>query len=145
MPGRQKRILTNPVWTPDFASDHPTIDDEHLGLLIALRGILSGMESGQPSNTLVGAADALLGRCRAHFTNEEELLRRIGYPNVIQHSQSHQSLLLKLSDVRNDFARGIEGSRERIAVRLHDLVVLHLLREDRDYFPYLSTSAEDGV
>ena len=145
MPGRQGRILPSPVWTPDHASGHPTIDDEHLGLLIALRGIFSGMQSGQPFDTLVDAVDALLVRCRAHFTNEEELLRRIGYANVSRHSQSHESLLLKLSDVRNDFARGIEGSLEKIASRLHDLVVLHLLREDRDYFPYLPRSMEDGA
>jgi len=134
------RILPSPVWTPDFACGHPTIDDEHLGLLVALRGIFSGMESGQPFDTLVSATDALLARCRAHFTNEEVLLRGIGYPKVIQHSQSHQSLLSKLSEIRNDFARGPEESLEQIASRLHDLVVLHLLREDRDYFPYLLTS-----
>ena len=145
MAGRQGRILPSPVWTPDFASGHPTIDDEHLGLLIALRGVFSGMESVQPFDALVSAADALLVRCRGHFANEEKLLRRIGYPKVIQHSQSHQSLLLKLSDVRNDFARGTEESLEKIASRLHDLVVLHLLREDRDYFPYLPTSREDGA
>jgi hemerythrin-like metal-binding protein len=140
MPGRQARILPHPVWTPEFASGHPTIDDEHLGLLKALREIFSGMEAGQPWDTLVTATDALLARCRVHFKNEEELLRHIGYPGLIQHARSHEALLLKLSDLRNDFARDTEQSLAQVAARLHDLVVLHLLREDKDYFSYLPTS-----
>lgn len=99
---RQGMFVPRPIWTAAFASGHPVIDDDHLGLINALRRILSDMEAGRPLDTLVAAADALLAVCLVHFANEEELLHRIDYPEVTQHVQSHQSLLLKLSDLRND-------------------------------------------
>ncbi len=139
---RRGTIVPRPVWIAEFASGHPTIDDQHLRLINALRELLSSMEAGRSLETLVSAADALLTSCRAHFANEEELLRRIDYPEVVQHAQSHRSLLLGLSNIRNDLSSGTEASLEQIAIRLHNLVVLHLLREDRSYFPYLLISME---
>ncbi len=134
--------MPRPLWTADFVSGDPNIDDEHLGLVNTLHEILTRIEAGQPLDTLVPAADALLVSCRNHFANEEQLLHRIDYPEVAQHVQSHQALLSRISGIRNEFLSGTKESMEkksmeRLATRLHDLVVLHLLREDKKYFPYL--------
>jgi hemerythrin-like metal-binding protein len=135
-------LLRRAVWDPSCSSGHAELDEGHLALFSGLQSILRRIGDGHPKSELAGALDALLRECREHFGDEERLLWTVGYPDSGPHVEMHRALITRFEQVRDNFVNPAGASQDLSLERLHDLVVSHVVNEDRKFFPWLNLPAE---
>jgi hemerythrin len=127
-----------PVWRPGYASGNEAMDREHQALFAELAGFLS-MFGREDAQVLARAFDLLVARCAEHFRSEEALLRSIGYPHLARHAALHALLLSKCEQVRDGFDTSPKVLMEVRAARLFEMIVVHVVSADTEFFPYLGT------
>ena len=75
-----------------------------------------------------------------HFTEEEELLRRFGYPDGRRHKEEHDAFIRELTSLEQQFReygpipRLVATTNQIVAVWLID----HITRFDAEFARYLS-------
>jgi diguanylate cyclase (GGDEF)-like protein/hemerythrin-like metal-binding protein len=130
------------TWRDAYACGEPAIDDEHRELFRLCNDLLRTVAAEPGLETLLRVWDALLSHTVEHFAHEEEILRRRGYPELEQHAESHRHLIARAMELRGQVEQrdGYFGSVVKFLYR--DLVVLHLLNEDRAFFPLFASQRE---
>lgn len=79
-------------WLPDYAIGVQDVDAEHQRLFALAGKLHQSISAGQDREILDAILQDLIDYTCYHFTNEEELMERIGYPHVEEHRQEHQAL-----------------------------------------------------
>ena len=76
-----------------------------------------------------------------HFAREEELQRRIGFPDLDAHRTSHAMLLKRLEAVMAHYADGCDEVRAGMLRTLGDSLatwlVTHITSNDMEFRPYV--------
>ena len=73
----------------------------------------------------------LVAAIREHFTSEEAILARHGYPELARHAQSHLRLLEKSQRMQAAVATGCANREDLLRFLLGEVVADHMLAEDR--------------
>jgi len=119
-------------WKTDWESGHPEIDLQHRKLIENLSSFLNEEESTKGFDFL----DLLYFDLTAQFEYEENLMLKIGYPNVNAHKIVHKKLLKWLKSLRSEHVELGEYPQHAIHI-LEETIITHVLEEDIKYFPYL--------
>lgn len=127
--------LLSLVWRTRYACGEPTIDEQHRELFRLANELLRISVAEPAPETMLAAWDALLVHAVEHFAREEEALRSRDYPELERHAESHRRLVARALELRAQ-----EGTRggsfgAMVDFLCRDLIVLHLLNEDRAFFP----------
>lgn len=126
------------VWRSAYASGHPVIDAQHRRLFELANEVLArssrGYEAVRP------AIDSLLRHCANHFRDEERILAAAGYPDSEAHARSHRHLAERADALRAQCDDDLVDLATLLAFIVRDVVAMHVLREDRAYFPRLSAT-----
>lgn len=124
-------------WQPAYACGHPLIDAQHRALFADTNRLLSAVLSDRPTEEVAGLIDTLVRNVNRHFEDEERIVAAAGYPDAAAHAMQHRGLVGKAGALVERFKAGSLGLGELFQFLSYDLVALHMLRSDRDYFPYL--------
>jgi len=129
------KSLIHLSWKPSYACGEPTIDMEHRQLFRLANALLDhAMANGKDASAFNKAFDDMLSHVVKHFSDEEEILRTHGYERLEEHASIHKRLVdraLSLQRQANDSGVSMDAL---IQFLVSDVVVGHLLREDRDFF-----------
>jgi diguanylate cyclase (GGDEF)-like protein/hemerythrin-like metal-binding protein/PAS domain S-box-containing protein len=126
-------------WKKSYASGEARIDLEHQGLMQVANRLLaaSSMEGAEAEvRALIGE---LLTHIRTHFEHEEEMLQTVQYPRFDAHREIHRRLLTKADGMVRRLDRGEEATGDLVGFVIHDMVARHVLREDREFFPWVNS------
>lgn len=83
------------VWKECYRIGDPAIDEQHQELFKRAANIIAAIShQGQALGVI-----RLYQYTRTHFSHEEELMRRIGFPDYESHCGLHQKLLAKLDEI----------------------------------------------
>lgn len=108
--GRQGTARTGyaPVTISILKTGHAEIDRQHAELLVCLAGVKGFVDGHYAFSAGFTAIQALIGYTEEHFAFEEDLLRRMGYPDLNTHIEQHKSLV---AEVRRQWKRvELEGA-----------------------------------
>ena len=94
------------VWTDDWAVGVREIDADHQRLCALAQSLHRAMLDGRSKAFVEELLARLLDYTDYHFTHEERLMTRIGYPELRQHQREHEKLR---SEVRAMQARTASG------------------------------------
>ena len=73
-----------------------------------------------------------------HFTSEEHLMMKYGYPELEQHKKEHHKFRVKILSVKEKcLADHSDDSRVELLKYLENWVQSHLIEMDHKYVPYL--------
>jgi len=87
-----KHAIPEPYcWDASFCVFFKQLDDEHMGLF---EGVFACCNANNQKNL-----DALKGKVKAHFTNEEKELTRITGYDVASHAAKHNEFLGKITNI----------------------------------------------
>lgn len=109
-PGINGRTVTR--WLPDYAIGVHEVDAEHQALFALAEQLFQGILSRQDHAAVRSLLEALIDDTCQHFTNEEQLMERIGYPHYPDHCREHQELRLQVFAMRNRYVAGEIGPVE---------------------------------
>ncbi len=130
-----------PAWQPEYACGHARIDHEHRSLVAHLNAIADAQEAQRDFRTVYALLSVLVQDCLAHFASEEKVLAACGYPDAEGHAQTHSQLAQKMTRLMREYAESDLMALEMIAALFYDAVVIHMLSDDRRFFPYLARLA----
>jgi len=87
-------------WSDSYKMGDKVIDEQHQELFMRAADVIAA--TNRESQTL--SALRLYQYTRTHFSHEEGLMRRIGYPEIDQHIDQHDALLAKLNEFLQNIA-----------------------------------------
>lgn len=71
------------------------MDAQHRKLFVLVNALLAATDKFG----LIEASENLFTHTREHFDDEERLMRQIGYPDIKNHIEQHNTLMAKLTNV----------------------------------------------
>lgn len=128
-----------PEWKPGYDSGDPRIDREHRGLVAHLVAIADAQESNSDFDTIYTLLSRLVRDTIDHFASEESVLIECGYPDLECHAGTHSRLAEKMTRLLSTHARSDLLALEALAALFYDAVVIHMVSDDRQYYPFLRT------
>lgn len=120
------------IWNSDLAVGIDEIDDDHRQLIKYLNDLFAACFAGQGPAVLQDTLCYVQKYTREHFAHEEDLMRKIKYPDFAKHCEMHVELVSELDDLIEEFA---EGDSQDLSYKtmqfLEDWLLHHILIEDR--------------
>ncbi|MBF0354887.1 MAG: bacteriohemerythrin [Alphaproteobacteria bacterium] len=119
-------------WSDAMSVGNKDLDHDHQ-TLIGLVNQVSMPANRSDHTVLEFVLDELLGYTSAHFTREEEHLRRIGFADLDRHMEIHRTLVSELTTIRKNFYEGKGDIGEKVSEFVADWLRNHILLEDKKY------------
>lgn len=132
------KTLLQMVWEDSYASGQPVIDAQHQALFRMASLLMAGLTENLPREEIALRLQILIAYSAQHFFDEEGLLRASHYPDLPQHAAIHASLLDRANKLHEQVLQGNIDFGGLVSFLAKDLVMGHLLTEDRNYFSTLA-------
>jgi len=127
-------------WKADYSVDVASIDLQHKKLVGMLNDLYEAMKSGKASGPVVKKTiDDLLAYTRTHFSFEEQLLKKHGYPEYDAHVQKHVAMFNRVNEFSTKISQGASQPVLELATFLKDWLQKHILGTDKQYGPFLKS------
>ncbi|MDP2876177.1 MAG: diguanylate cyclase [Holophaga sp.] len=125
------------VWREAAECGNAVIDAQHRALFEGANTLLSAVLDGKPKEAVGPLLEKLLGEIANHFRDEEDILRKAGFPFAESHGKCHTELVAKAMGLTERWERNELPLGELFSFLAYDVVAQHILREDRKFFPYV--------
>lgn len=126
------------LWHEAYECGDPTIDGEHRQLFVLANELISatiGSQAGPEAGRK--ALDRLTEHLVRHFSDEEAILERLGYPGLGAHKRAHEGLVRRALELKSMVKAGKGGLGELVEFLADDVVAGHLFKMDREFYPLL--------
>lgn len=119
-------------WCDDLSVGIEEVDEDHRRLIKCLDDLFTACHAGQGPQVLKKILACLMQYSREHFSHEEDVMRRLGYPGLEDHRAAHAELVTELDDIieQYDISNSHELSNKTLQF-LEDWLTHHILIEDK--------------
>src|ERR1700758_4288026 len=93
-------------WNSSYSVNVASCDEDHKRLITTLNALHDAMLNGQGAERAQSILEELGQYAQQHFSTEEVLMERTGYPQLDSHRAEHQSFLEKVEQFREDIVAG---------------------------------------
>ncbi|ADD67151.1 hemerythrin-like metal-binding protein [Denitrovibrio acetiphilus DSM 12809] len=132
------------VWTSSLESGNATIDEQHKELFEHINNFFDSISREFSHEITVRTLNYLVKYVRFHFSTEEELMRKSGYPDLKEHMSAHRNIVNTLMACYKKLISS--GNSERVEDELTTLLqvwfVEHIMGYDLRLAAYLRSNAE---
>lgn len=126
-------------WSDDLSVNIKEIDEQHKQLLEMVNEFDKAIEGGKEEEIINKTLDSLVDFVSDHFKKEEELLEKYKFPGFEDHRDQHNRFIEDLFSIYKRFKEGEKDVPTRVAFFFGDLLIKHLLEEDKKYGEYLKS------
>lgn len=123
-------------WRSEWESGNATIDEEHRNILGMSNSLMDLSLSHGKAEEIKEQLEDLLDHVVKHFSDEERILREIGYPETEAHAELHASLVDEARVLKARTARGDCPPGTFFDFLVGKVVIGHLINEDALFFPF---------
>jgi hemerythrin len=127
------------TWSDDLLLGVSEIDRQHLELFQKISDFNAACQKGQGHGALIETLRYFEDYVRYHFSAEERLQQKIGYPDFAMHQKLHANLLQELKDLRSQLTGS--GVTQRLSIRAMEVwtgwFVRHIARDDKAIAEYM--------
>ncbi len=127
---------------PEIALGIASVDVQHQDLLDFLNAFDAGIRGGAPLDEMQGIVERALSCANAHFTHEEDLMARTGFPQMKDHKFLHRHMRMEFETL----ASNVMDVKVRDAVTLEQLgemramLMEHITGPDRELANFLKNA-----
>lgn len=121
-------------WSPSLSIGIEQIDDQHRRIVDYLNDLDDAnvsKDSDKVSHVLMG----LIDYTKTHFTFEESLMEKSGYPLSDSHKKVHETFVSHINNYRARHDKGEDIARQLMS-ELRIWLTNHIKKDDADYAPY---------
>jgi len=93
-------------WKREFETGIPLIDHQHRKLMERLEACMRALSHGAAKGVVLALAREIQAHALDHFRDEEDLMKRSGYPDYEDHHARHVELSAVVADLTEDFQAG---------------------------------------
>ncbi|MDR2019333.1 MAG: bacteriohemerythrin [Treponema sp.] len=134
-------------WNNRFLIGIPLIDKQHKNLVDMTNKLYMGCLKGneEAGSHFLRAIHEAVDYTRYHFSTEEQLMRRIGYPELAAHRRQHEDFIREILREVNTFKDGKKFVPNLFVRYLRDWVLTHIAVSDRRYAAYIHALKKQGA
>jgi hemerythrin len=92
-------------WRDEYSVGIKKIDDQHQEIVNHLNNLFQSMKDGKGKDTLDNVLMGLVQYTKAHFSNEENLMKLYKYPGYEEHKQKHKKMTEHVVRLKKNFIR----------------------------------------
>jgi len=132
-------MLVNPiVWSDEFSVGIESIDEQHKKLIDMIKTLHDAIADGKASEVMDEIFNGLFDYANYHFSYEEELFDKYGYPDAENHKKEHTELKRQVAQHRARLATGDRFMGEVLLLKfMQDWLVNHIMKTDMKFAPFL--------
>ena len=128
------------VWKDFFCSGNLLIDQQHQSLFNISNELFDAILSAKPKEEISVMIGRLLADVTQHFHDEQIILERIMFPGLHEHVSEHTKLLARGVELSKYFEAGTLSVGDVFQFLAYDVVMIHMLGADREYFPFTNNT-----
>jgi len=126
------------AWRDFLAVGVPEMDAEHRQFIARVNELNRVIVDARDKATVRQAIDSMLAEALQHFSHEQALLAELAYPEAQEHAAKHVRLAVQFERLRAEFEQAEFSFVWAVkGLRLKQLLVAHLLKEDLKYRDFL--------
>ncbi len=127
-------------WKDFLAVGVPEMDAEHRKFITRVNELDLAIVAAKDKATVRQAMDLMLSEAANHFKHEEELLAEWKYPHAAAHAAKHAALWTQFGGLLREFEQAEFSFVWAVkGLKVKQLLVAHLLKEDLTYRDYLQS------
>lgn len=127
------------AWVDEMSVGVKVLDDDHKRLIELLNRLHEGIVSGQSRRVLEDVIEQMLDYTKYHFSREESLFNKAGFPGAAEHKHEHDLLIRRAINLQSRFENGQSTELSLEAMNfLKKWLTGHIQGSDRDYMPFLA-------
>ena len=119
------------TWSSDLDTGISVIDNQHRRIVDYINQLNHAIESNE-RDEIGEVLEELVDYTMSHFTFEEELMEKAGYPFTNAHKKVHKLFVKRVADFQQRFQLGEDVGRQLHTV-LKTWLLNHIRHDDADY------------
>lgn len=124
-------------WSDELSVGIEIIDKQHKILIRAINLLAMAVKHNSSPALMGDIFKTLVDYTDTHFSYEEELFDRFGYPETEDHKAKHRALLHKVADLKTRWEKGESQIGPEVLKFLVDWLRNHILGSDKQYSSFL--------
>jgi len=141
--GAQGGTFMRLLWKDSFCCGNELIDAQHQTLFCLSNKLLEAALLARPAEEISSLIGRLFAEARQHFHDEETILREAGFPGLNHHIAEHAKLLARGHELAQEFKAAKLTLGDVFQFLASEVIMLHILKEDREYSPFIKKTEED--
>lgn len=133
----ESNVVATFRWTRQYAVGLDAIDLEHRSIFALAEEMHRAMLAGKGKESLEALLTGLVDYTCCHFSHEEALMERIGYPGLEGHKREHEELRAKLRMLRDRSRSGEATMTLEVMQFLIEWLERHTIASDRQIGDYV--------
>lgn len=122
-------------WSDQYSVGVEEIDEDHKQLVRILNRVVQSIRDDKSKDQVREIMDELIDYTRYHFSHEESLMEKTGYPGLEQHRASHELLVWRVIAFHQKVLQETIDMAE-VANFLVEWLINHILDEDARFAPH---------
>lgn len=127
------------TWTEDLRIGVEEVDNQHKELIRRMDGLFEACNKGKGKEEVVKVIDYLGEYVVEHFSAEEELQRKFGYPQYNAHKKLHGQFIDNFKGIKAQLDK--EGVNPLLIIQMNRLLIewllQHIKKADKELGKYL--------
>ncbi len=115
------------------------MDDQHKKLIEIINNLFEAMKIGMGRETLNYVFSGLIDYAKEHFSEEEELMKKFGFPELMEHSNLHREFEEKVGEMFGSYEKGDTLISIEVLNYLKEWFSDHMQKEDKKYTEYFKS------
>ncbi len=124
-------------WSEEYSVGIPSIDQQHRKLIRLINQLQTAVDYSTGEEFEREALDELVDYTRSHFSYEEELMEKNGYPEFEPHREQHRKMIAKVEEVLSTYPQDPHRAMEDALEFLREWLIHHIQGTDRQYSEFL--------
>lgn len=125
-------------WTEDLSVGNQELDKEHQRWIEILNEFYDGLKAGKSKEKLEELVIKMLDYTKYHFSNEEDFMKSVNYPNLIEHQKTHAEYVEKITEFYEKLKSGKLILSLEVTNFLKSWLVNHIKGVDQQYADYVA-------
>jgi hemerythrin len=109
------------IWTPKLSVEVSWIDEEHKELFDRVNKLLVATQALRGRQEIAPVLEFLADYVGSHFANEQQLMQRMGYPEIDGHLEEHAHFIEAYRELAAEVLQN--GPSTMVTVKLNRLLV----------------------
>lgn len=126
------------TWDQSYSVKVARCDEDHKKLFALINQLHEAMSMGKGAEVVKQIVQELLAYTKSHFSAEETLLEKAGYPALAGHRVLHQQFVKQVEDFQKDLAVTSVGKAVSVLSFLKDWLAKHIKQTDQKYSAHLN-------
>jgi len=127
-------------WDESFSTNNPEIDAQHkkwINMYNELHETLLHGNMKQLSQITLETLQSIQDYAHYHFSFEEEYMKSINYPNIVEHKRLHKDFDTQIYELNRDVREGRTVLGTKIIKIMKNWIIDHILNADKQYAEFV--------